>query len=186
MPSTSSLRIELVGEARHIGDGDALGLAVAALRHDLDQAARRFEHQPRLGLGHRHDAGVEQHRRDADRVRARHRRRVLGLHDDEAHLRLAGPSAAQQVDVPEDAAARLVQHEVAQRLVAGDEARLRPERVARRRRDAADDDVADLALGVAGDDLDGSAGSHLITCTGSPSTSHFGVDAEARACRWRS
>ena len=111
--------------------------------------------QPRLRLGHRHDAGVEQHGRDADRVRAGHRRRVLRLHDDEAHLRPRVLRRHQQVDVAEDAAARLVEDEVAQRLVAGDEARLLPERVARRRRDAADDDVADLAFGMAADHMDG-------------------------------
>ncbi len=40
------------------------------------------------------------------------------------------------------------------RAVAGDPARLLPERGAGRRRDAADDDVADLALGMAADDVD--------------------------------
>ena len=57
----------------------------------------------------------------------------------------------------QDAAARLVQDEVAQGLVRSDEARLRPERLAGRRCDAADDDIAHLALGMAGDDLDGPA-----------------------------
>ena len=43
----------------------------------------------------------------------------------------------------------------------GDPARLRPERLARRRRDAADDHIADLALGVATDDVDEFRGPHL-------------------------
>ena len=65
--------------------------------------------------------------------------------------------------MPEHAAARLVEHEIAQGLVAGDEARLLPERRAGRRRDAADDDVADLALGVAGDDVDDLGAAHVKT-----------------------
>jgi hypothetical protein len=47
--------------------------------------------------------------------------------------------------MPEDAAAGLVQDEVPQALVPRDEVPLLPERPARRRRDAADDDVSDLS-----------------------------------------
>ena len=61
-----------------------------------------------------------------------------------------------------DAAARLVQDEVAQGIVAGDPAALLPDRVARRGRDAADDDVAHLALGMGGDDVDGLAAAHGV------------------------
>jgi hypothetical protein len=53
----------------------------------------------------------------------------------------------------EHATAGLVQHEVPQRFVLRDEARLLPDRVAGRWRDAADDDVADLAFGVAAYDM---------------------------------
>ena len=53
--------------------------------------------------------------------------------------------------MPKDAAARLVEQEVPQGLIAGDEARLLPDRLARWRRRAADDDVADLALRVTRD-----------------------------------
>ena len=148
-PCDLQLGVELVGEGRDVAHRDALGLAVAALGGDLDDAARRFEREARLRLDHRHDAGVEQDGRHADRIRARHRRRVRGLHDDPAHPRPRVLRRNQQVDVPEDAAARLVQHEIAQRLVLRDEARLLPDRIARRREHAADDDVADLAFGVA-------------------------------------
>ena len=68
------------------------------------------------------------------------RPRVLGRHE--------------QAHVAEDAAARLVEHEVAQRLVGRDEVALLPDRVARRRQDAAHDDVADFPLGVRRDDVD--------------------------------
>ncbi len=76
----------------------------------------------------------------------------------------------------EDAAARLVQHEAAQGVVAGDEAGLLPERVAGGRGDAADDDVADLALGVAGDDVDGAGAAHQAMLTaGGPKSSIIGA-----------
>lgn len=48
----------------------------------------------------------------------------------------------------EDAAARLVQDEVAQGLFAGDPAALLPDRIARWRRDTADDHVAHFTLGM--------------------------------------
>ena len=138
----------------------ALGLAVAAIGDDRDQAARRLEREMGLGLLHRQDAGVEQHRRDADGVRAGHRRRILGLHDDEPHLRPRVLGWDEQVDVAKDATSRLVEHEGAQRSVLGDEPRLLPQRVARRGRDSADDHIAHLALGVAGDNVDEFGGAH--------------------------
>ena len=42
------LAVEPIGEARHIGDGDALGLAVLTVGDDFDEPARRLEGQPRL------------------------------------------------------------------------------------------------------------------------------------------
>ena len=51
------------------------------------------------------------------------------------------------------------------RAVLGDEARLLPQGFARRRRDPADDHVADLALGVAGDDMDDLRGAHRLRRT---------------------
>ena len=64
--------------------------------------------------------------------------------------------------MPENAATRLIEDEIAQGAVAGDEARLLPQGFAWRGRDAADDHVADLAFGVAGDDVDDFGGSHGI------------------------
>ena len=55
--------------------------------------------------------------------------------------------------MPENAAAGFVQHEAPQSIVIRDPARLFPERVAGWRLDAGDDDIADLALRVASDDL---------------------------------
>ena len=152
---------ETGGEARQVCDEDALGLAVPAFGADADEAARGFERQLRHRLLHRHEAAVEQHGGDADRVRARHRRGVLGLHDDEGRVGARVLRRHEQVDVAEDAAARLVEDEVAQGLVLGDPAALLPDRLAGRRQDAADDDVADLALGMGGDDVDGPGRAHL-------------------------
>src|SRR5205807_8125215 len=92
---------------------------------------------------------------------ARHRRSILRLHDDEAHLGLGVFRRNEEVHMAEDTAARLVEDEVAKCAVMGDEARLLPQGVAWRRRHAADDDIAHLALGVTADDLDRSRASHI-------------------------
>ena len=63
----------------------------------------------------------------------------------------------------EDTAARFVEDEVAQRLVGGDEVALLPDRVARGRRNAVDNDVTDLAFGMGGDDLDELGRTHGTT-----------------------
>jgi hypothetical protein len=118
-----------------------------------------------LWLLHRQNAGVEQHSRDADRVRTRHGRRILRLHDDETHLRPRVLGWHEQIDAPEDAAARLVEDEIAQAAVLGDEARLLPQGFARRGRDAADDHIADLALSVAGDGVDDFGAAHSLAAS---------------------
>jgi hypothetical protein len=152
--------VEPVGEGGHVAHADALGLAVPTRRGDLDEPARRLQDHGGERFLHRHDAGIEQHGGDADGIRARHRRRVGGLHDDEAHLRPRVLGRHEEIDVAKDAAARFVEHEIAQGLIARDEARLLPQRVAGRRRDAADDDVADFAGGVAAHDMDDLGRSH--------------------------
>ncbi len=75
---------------------------------------------------------------------------MLGLHDDEAESGLRPDRRHQQVDVLEYTAAGLVQHQVTQALIAGNPAGLLPQARARRRIDAADDNVADFALGMTG------------------------------------
>jgi hypothetical protein len=70
-----------------------------------------------------------------------------------------------QIDMPEDAAARLVEDEIAQGAVLGDEARLLPQGFAWRGRDAASDHIADLALSVAGDDVDNFIGAHSFAAS---------------------
>jgi len=77
--------------------------------------------------------------------------------------------------MPEDAAAGLVQHEVSQGFVGCDEARLVPDRVAWRGCHAAHDDIADLALGLAADDLDRLDATHdFASC--SPEFTGYGND----------
>jgi hypothetical protein len=51
--------------------------------------------------------------------------------------------------VAENPSPRLVEHEVPQGFIGGDPARLFPDRIAWRRRDAANDHIADLAFGMA-------------------------------------
>ncbi len=77
--------------------------------------------------------------------------------------------------MPEHPAARLVQHEVAQALVTGNPARLLPDGLAGRRRDAANDHVAHLALGMAADDVDGARAAHQTDRTGAPSADRIGA-----------
>ena len=75
--------------------------------------------------------------------------------------------------MPEDAAARLVEHEVAKRLVARDETALLPDRVAGRRRDAADDHVADLAFGMAAHDMNCLRRAHEIPSAATGTTAAY-------------
>ncbi len=147
-------RVQLVGVGRHVAHFDAHRLAIAALGDHLDQAAGGFENQAGLGFGHRHNAGVQQHRGDAHRVGAGHRWHVGRLHDDEAHLRLRVLWRHQQIDVAKHPPAWFVEHKVAQHVVIGNPARLFPQRIAGRRCDAADDHVADFAFRMATDDMD--------------------------------
>ena len=64
--------------------------------------------------------------------------------------------------MPENTATRLIENEIAQGLIARDEARLLPQGFTWRGRDATDDHVADLAFGMARDDVDNFRGSHGI------------------------
>ena len=147
--------LQTVGKGGNIAQRDAVGLAIAAVGGDFNEAGGCFKLQMRHRLNHGDDAGIEKDRCHADAIGARHGRRVFRLHDDEAHLRLGVLGRHQQVHMAKHAAAGLIQDEIAQRLVAGDEARLFPDRVAGRRRHAAHDDIAHLAFGMAVDDVDG-------------------------------
>jgi hypothetical protein len=141
-------RVQPAGKRRHVAHGDGLCLAVCALRDHGHKTRRCLDVEAGLRLVHLYKAGVEQGGGDADGVGTGHRRGVLRFHDDEAELRVRVPGGHQQVDMPEDAAARFIQHEIAQGLVAGDPGPLVPQGVAGRGRNAADDDVADFALGM--------------------------------------
>jgi hypothetical protein len=126
-------------------------LPFAALGDDLDQAAGGLEHEPGHRLGHRQDAGIEQHGGDTQ----------MELEPD-----IGGVSSGSMMIQPICAfgflggTSRLTWRKTPPRgslstklrsaWSRGDEVALLPDRVAGRRRDAADDDVADLALGVGG------------------------------------
>ena len=83
------------------------------------------------------------------------------LHDDEAHRRRAGPSAerAGSRGGRPRRAVRSARNSAACSSRAMQRALL-PERLARRRRDPADDDVAHLALGMGGDHVDDPGAAH--------------------------
>jgi hypothetical protein len=159
-------RIQPVGEARDVGELDALDAAVAACRACLDHPAGRLQPHDRLRLAHLHHPGLEQDGRRADRVRAGHGRILGRLHDDEPGIAVGAGGRHDQVRVASDAAARLAEEQLAQRVA------LAPQRLhlledgrAPRRQDAADDDVPDLAAGVAADDGDHPPGAHGPTLT---------------------
>jgi hypothetical protein len=78
-------RIEPIHERRHILDADALGLSIAALRRNRDEAGAS-KSQTGLRLLHRHmpassSTVATQIEFEPDMLR------VVGLHDDETHLR---------------------------------------------------------------------------------------------------
>ena len=131
--------------------------AVLAMRRDLDQTGRRLEPEDRLGLPQLEEAALEQHRRDADRVRAGHRRVLGRLHDDVARVAVVSRRGDEQVCVLGDRAARLAQQEPPQRVVGGERLHLLEDGRAPRGRHAVDDDLADLAARVALDDGDRAA-----------------------------
>ena len=97
-------RVEPLGEAGNVRQLDALAAAIPAGGARLDDAARRLQAHDRLGLVHRHHPGLEQHRDRADRIRARHRRILGRLHDDEAHVAVRPRRGDDEVRMTGDAA----------------------------------------------------------------------------------
>ena len=90
--------------------------------HRLNQATGGLEGQTRLRLLHGKDACFEKNCGHAHAVGPRHGGGVLGFHDDKAHLSGRVFGRDQQIDMPENTAPRLVEHEVAQGLVPGNPA----------------------------------------------------------------
>ena len=114
---------------------------------------RRLEPEHRLGLAQLDHAGLEQHGRDADRVRARHGRILGRLHDHVPEGAVGARRGNDQVRVGRDGAARFAQQEAAQRVVCAKRLHLLEHR-SPGGGDAGDDDVPHLAARVAPDDGD--------------------------------
>src|SRR5918995_965313 len=153
--------IEAVGKARDVRELDAFAAAVPADRPHLDHSARRLEAEDCLRLGHGQNAGLEQYRRRADRVRAGHRRILGGRHDDEPRIAVRHRCRNHQVRVTGDAAARLAQEKAPKRVaVLPQVLHLLEDGIAGRRKHPADDDIADLTARVAADNGDGAKGTH--------------------------
>ena len=145
-------RVEPVGKARHVLELDPLDLAVSAAGRDVDRAAGRLQAERRHRLDHLDHARLEQHRRDADRVRAGHRGVFGRLHDHVAERAVRARRGQDHVRVDRDAPARLVKEQAADRVVRPERLHLLEDRRARRRLDPGDHDVPDLAARVAADD----------------------------------
>ena len=125
---------------------------------------RRLQPQRRLRLAHLDHPGLEQHGRDAHRVRARHRRILGRLHDDVAGGAVGPQRRHDQVRVHRDATARLAEQQPPKRVVRAQRLHPLEDRLARRRQDPADDHVADLPAGMAADHGDRPARSHRSKC----------------------
>lgn len=78
---------------------------------------------------------------------------MLRLHDDEAHGCSWIDRRDEKIDVTKHPSSGFVQHEITQATVVGDPSRLFPDRGAGWSFDASDDDVSDLALCMARDDI---------------------------------
>ena len=139
-------------------------LAVAARRARLDDAAGRLEpERPSPARASRPSRSPAAPSR-ADRVRARHRRILGRLHDDEARRRSPSRVAGTtRFAWHGDAPARLAEEQPAQPVVAPERLHLLEDGRSRGRQHAADDDVPDLAAGVAADDGDRAARSHRVS-----------------------
>ncbi len=161
-PKTCDLQrcIEVRDERRNIHQFDAFDAAVATRGTHLDDTPRRLETQHRLGLDHLDEAPLEQHSRDADRVRAGHRRVLGRLHDDVPPLAVRPSGRDEQIRVSGNGAARLAQEKPAQPVVGFERLHLLEDGRTVRRRHARDDDVPDLATGVAADDGDRPTSAH--------------------------
>ncbi len=149
------LGVEPIDESRNIGELDGNAFAVATGSARPHRPGRRVDHDDRLRLVHGDDAGLEQHGYRADQVRSRHRHVFRRLHDDDAGIAIGAGRRRQQIEVARDAAARLAEEEPPDIVVvARHRLHLVEHRGTRRRHDAAGDDIADLALGMAADDRD--------------------------------
>ncbi len=132
----------------------------------------------RHGLDHLHDARLERDRRDADRVRAGHRRVLGALEDHVAEVGAGIARGQDDVRVHVRRATRLEEEQAADLVELALQVLLLLEhRGARHVDDPARDDVADLALGVAADDR----GRPL----GAPSRRPCSRRRRARSCRVR-
>src|SRR5215204_1548288 len=155
--------IQPIRKRWHVAHADPFRLALAAHRGDLYDSPWGLKYQLRLGFLHGDYAGLQQHGRNANGIRAGHRRRVRGLHDDPAGAGAWVLWRHQQVHVTEDTSARFIEHEVSQGAIASDETRLLPDRLTWWRLDAAQDDIAYLAFRVTRHDVDHLSTAHVAS-----------------------
>jgi hypothetical protein len=110
-------RVQPVGETRDVLELHPLDLAVPAAGRDVDRATGRLEAERRHRLDHLDHAGLEQDRRDADRVRTGHRGVLGRLHDHVAEGAVGARRRQDHVRVDRDTPARLVEEQPADRVV---------------------------------------------------------------------
>lgn len=144
--------VEAVNKGRRVAEGDRQAFAVAAFGADFDDATWHIELETRLRLMHRHHTGLKQHRGNADRVGAGHRNIFRRLHDDGPRDAILARRWNHEIDVPRDAAAWLAdQHPSDMVVIALHRDHLVHHRAARRRKNAAHDNIADFTFGMTAD-----------------------------------
>lgn len=154
-------RVEAKHEARDVLELHRLDDPTAASGADADDTAGHVEVQDGLWLGHRNHPCLQEDRGDADRVRARHGGILGGLHDDGTRVAIGPRGRNDEVHVAGDASPRLEEEQLADVIVVPLHCpALVEHRGAGGRKDAAGDDIADLACGVAAHHGDDSLGFH--------------------------
>ena len=152
--------VELINERRNVLEGDPKSLSVPTFGPNTNEAAGRFNSEMRHGLDHRNHSGLEQNRGHANRIRTRHGRIVFGFHYDETNLRLRVPCRHEQIDVSKNTSTRFVEKEVSQISIIKKPTPLFPDRLSRRRRYPADNDVANFTLRMRRNNMDDTIAAH--------------------------
>ncbi|MBP2447643.1 hypothetical protein JOH51_005082 [Rhizobium leguminosarum] len=148
------ISVENGGKGRRIAECDGPATPILAFRRDFDDPARHVELKLRDRLDHRHHAGLQQHSRDADRIRPRHRNVFGRFHDDGASDALRVNCRYDEIDVTCYGTARFANQQLPDMIVFALHCHhALHHRRAGRGEDATNDDIANFTFGVATDDI---------------------------------
>tara|TARA_B100000927_G_C16429504_1_gene454930 strand:- start:125 stop:604 length:480 start_codon:yes stop_codon:yes gene_type:complete len=128
-----------------------------------DETSRSLENELCLRLVHGNNSPLQKNRCNTDRIGARHRRSIGWLHDEKPHVGVRVLRRDEKIDMAEYPSPRLIENEVAQDLILGQEVALFPEALTGRGSNPAHDNITHFSLRVAVDNLDGFRDRHLPT-----------------------